>query len=129
MHAVTSLRTGAILAGLAVGLGAFAAHAMKAHYEPQALQTFETGVRYQMYHALALLGCGLLAARGHRTGAAAWSFVLGILLFSGSLFAMTWTGQRWLGAVTPFGGVAFLVGWLLLAVAAGRGGTRPEPGA
>ena len=117
------LRLGALLAGLAVGLGAFAAHGMKAHYDAAALQTFETGARYQMYHALALLACGTLAGQGHRTTAAGWSFVAGILLFSGSLYLMTWTGLRWLGAVTPFGGVAFLIGWLLLAIAAGR---RPQ---
>jgi uncharacterized membrane protein YgdD (TMEM256/DUF423 family) len=114
------MRLGALFAGLGVGLGAFAAHGMKAHYDPDALQTFETGARYQMYHALALLACGVLADLGYRTAAAAWSFTTGILLFSGSLYLLTWTGQRWLGAVTPFGGVAFLVGWLLLLVAAGR---------
>jgi uncharacterized membrane protein YgdD (TMEM256/DUF423 family) len=129
MHAAESprsgalfLRLGALFAGLAVGLGAFAAHGMKAHYDATTMQTFETGARYQMYHALALLACGVLADRGHRTAAAAWCFTAGILLFSGSLYLLTWTGQRWLGAVTPFGGVAFLVGWLLL-LAAGRSRT------
>jgi uncharacterized membrane protein YgdD (TMEM256/DUF423 family) len=109
------LRAGALLAGLAVALGAFAAHAMKDRFEPDALQTFETGVRYQMYHALALLACGVLAVHGRRTGAAALAFVSGIALFSGSLYALVFLDQKWFGAVTPFGGVAFLLGWLLLA--------------
>jgi len=125
MHPTTTLRLGALLGGLAVGLGAFAAHAMKAHYDPAQLQTFETGVRYQMYHALALLGCGVLGRIGARTGLAAWLFLLGIVLFSGSLYALVWTDVKGLGAVTPFGGVAFLAGWLLLAVAGTRTPERP----
>jgi uncharacterized membrane protein YgdD (TMEM256/DUF423 family) len=89
------LRLGAVLAGLAVGLGAFAAHGMKAHYDAQALQTFETGVRYQMYHALALLAAaGRSAATGRRTGRPAMAFTLGIVLFSGSLYALVWTGVK-----------------------------------
>ena len=114
------LGVGALSAGLAVAAGAFGAHGLRAHVAPEMLAVFETGARYQMYHALALLACGTLAGQGHRTTAAGWSFVAGILLFSGSLYLMTWTGLRWLGAVTPFGGVAFLIGWLLLAIAAGR---------
>lgn len=124
MQPTTSLRLGAVLGGLAVGLGAFAAHGMKAHYEPAQLVTFETGVRYQMYHALALLGCGVLGFGGRRTGAAAICFLLGVLLFSGSLYALVWTDSKWLGAVTPFGGVLFLVGWLLLAVRAAAPAAR-----
>lgn len=120
MQPTTSLRLGAVLGGLAVALGAFAAHGMKAHFPPDQLTTFETGVRYQMYHALALLGCGVLGLTGRRTGAAAVCFLLGVLLFSGSLYALVWTDTRWLGAITPFGGVAFLLGWLLLAL---RGAT------
>lgn len=109
------LAAGALLAGLAVALGAFAAHAMKSRFEPELMQTFETGVRYQMYHALALLACGALAAQGRRTSTAAIAFALGIALFSGSLYALVLFDAKWLGLVTPFGGVAFLVGWLLLA--------------
>jgi uncharacterized membrane protein YgdD (TMEM256/DUF423 family) len=107
---------------VAVALGAFAAHALKARLEPQLLVTFETGVRYQMYHALALVALGLLAERG----ATAWHFasgalfVAGTLLFSGSLYALALSGVRWLGAITPFGGVAFLAGWFCLAAAAWR---------
>lgn len=124
MHPTTTLRLGALLGGLAVGLGAFAAHGMKAHYDPAQLQTFETGVRYQMYHALALLGCGVLGRLGGRTGPAAWLFLLGITLFSGSLYALVWTGVPGLGAVTPFGGVAFLLGWVLLATQGARSEAR-----
>jgi len=115
MTATSALRLGALLAGLAVALGAFAAHAMKARFPAEALLTFETGVRYQMYHALALVLCGLLAAAGRRTGAAALAFTAGIVLFSGSLYLLVWLDTKWLGAVTPFGGVAFLLGWALLA--------------
>ncbi|MFO1078677.1 MAG: DUF423 domain-containing protein [Planctomycetota bacterium] len=115
MSPTTSLRVGAILGGLAVGLGAFAAHGLKNHLDAAALQTFETGVRYQMYHALALVLCSAVGLGGRRTGAAAVAFALGIALFSGSLYGLALDGPRWLGPVTPFGGGAFLVGWILLA--------------
>lgn len=114
MHATTCLRLAALCAGTAVALGAFAAHAMKGHYDPAALQTFETGVRYQMYHGLALGLCAALAHLGWRVGAAAIGFVVGIALFSGSLYGLVLLEARWLGPVTPLGGVAFLLGWLLL---------------
>ncbi|MFM1871963.1 MAG: hypothetical protein RL398_1385 [Planctomycetota bacterium] len=117
MRPSTILRVAALLGGLAVALGAFAAHGMKAHYEPAQLATFETGVRYQMYHALALGLCAALGAAGWRTGAAAIAFLVGIALFSGSLYGLVWLDAKWLGPVTPLGGVAFLVGWLLLALA------------
>jgi uncharacterized membrane protein YgdD (TMEM256/DUF423 family) len=120
MHATNCLRLGALFAGIAVGLGAFAAHGMKGSFEASALQTFETGVRYQMYHGLALLVCAALAQHGWRVGAAAVSFVIGIALFSGSLYALVLLDVRWLGAITPFGGVAFLVGWALLLLRSGR---------
>lgn len=125
MHPTTTLRLCALFGGLAVGLGAFAAHGMKDHYDPAQLQTFETGVRYQMYHALALFCCGVLGRLGARTGLAAWLFLVGIVLFSGSLYALVWTGVKGLGAVTPFGGVAFLAGWLVLAVTGTRTQERP----
>lgn len=112
---------GALLAGVAVALGAFGAHALRARLEPRDLEIFETAVRYQMYHGLALLAVAWLISRqAPGAGAAAWSFVVGVALFSGSLYLMVATGQRWLGAVTPLGGVAFLAGWLLLARAASR---------
>ena len=115
------LVAGALDAALAVGLGAFAAHGLKARLEPRLLEVFETGARYQMYHALAIVFCALLAARSPGATAAGWIFQLGIVLFSGSLYALALTDIKVLGAVTPFGGVAFLVGWLWLAYVAWRG--------
>ena len=106
---------GAINAAIAVAAGAFAAHALKARLEPRALEVFETGARYQMYHALAMILCGLLAAA--KPG---WVFQAGIALFSGSLYALALTDVKALGAVTPFGGLAFLAGWAWLAVSALR---------
>ena len=113
-----ALLGGALFGGLAVVLGAFAAHAMKAHYDEAQLRTFETGVRYQMYHALALLLCGVLGTLGHKTRAAAVLFASGILLFSGSLYGLVLLDARWLGPVTPIGGVAFVAGWLALGLGA-----------
>ena len=114
---------GAGFALLAVALGAFGAHALKAQLEPRMLDVFETGVRYQMYHALALLLLAALAGQLPE-GPAAWSgrlFVAGIVLFSGSLYLLALSGIPWLGAITPLGGVCFLAGWTLLLVAALRG--------
>ena len=107
---------GALSAGIAVAAGAFGAHALRARVEPRLLEVFETGARYQMYHALALLFVAWLAERsvGSAVPVAGWAFVLGTVLFSGSLYAMALTGRTWLGAVTPLGGVAFLVGWAAL---------------
>jgi uncharacterized membrane protein YgdD (TMEM256/DUF423 family) len=111
------LVAGAISAGLAVGLGAFAAHGLRGRLTPDLLTTFETGARYHMYHALALLVVAWASARwpGGSISAAGWLFLLGTLLFSGSLYLLAVTGHRWLGAVTPFGGAAFIAGWLALA--------------
>ena len=104
---------GAINGAIAVAAGAFAAHALKSRLDARALEVFETGARYQMYHALAIVLCGLLAMT--RPG---WVMQVGIVLFSGSLYALALTGVKGLGAVTPFGGVAFLVGWGWLAYSA-----------
>ncbi|HXV86229.1 MAG TPA: DUF423 domain-containing protein [Gemmatimonadales bacterium] len=111
---------GAISAFLAVGAGAFGAHGLRARLDAAALAIFETAVRYQMYHALALLLVAGLMDRfaGRWLTAAVWSFVAGTVLFSGSLYLLVGTGARWWGAVTPFGGLAFLVGWLCLVVGA-----------
>jgi uncharacterized membrane protein YgdD (TMEM256/DUF423 family) len=111
---------GAISAGLAVALGAFAAHGLRSRISPEALQTFETGARYHMYHALALLAVAWAATRwpGGAVTAAGWLFVAGTLLFSGSLYLLAVTGVRILGAITPFGGLAFILGWLALTWAA-----------
>ena len=110
---------GAVSAGLSVGLGAFGAHALRARVEPRLLEVFETGAQYQMYHALALLAVAWIAGRwpGTLVNAAGWLFLAGTLLFSGSLYAMTFTGNRGLGAITPLGGVCFIAGWSCLAVA------------
>ena len=108
---------GSLAALVGVALGAFAAHGLKSRLEPAMLATFETGVRYHMYHALALLAVGWACSRWPGTAASAsgWLFVAGTVLFSGSLYALSLTGVRWLGAITPVGGLAFLAGWLCLA--------------
>ena len=120
----TFLLLGALSAGLAVALGAFGAHGLRARLSPADLATFETGARYQMYHALALLAVAWVAAQapGALPRAAGWLFVAGTVVFSGSLYVLVLTGQRWLGAVTPIGGVAFLAGWACLLAAALRRG-------
>ena len=114
---------GAASAFLAVALGAFGAHGLKGRMAVELIAVFETGVRYQMYHALALLFVAWAATRwpGTPTIAAGWLFVAGSAVFSGSLYALTLTGTRWFGAVTPIGGLALLGGWLCLAWAAWRG--------
>jgi uncharacterized membrane protein YgdD (TMEM256/DUF423 family) len=109
---------GAIDAGLAVAAGAFGAHALKDRLEPRALEIFETAARYQMYHALAITLCAVLATSGART--AGWIMQAGIVVFSGSLYALALTDVKVLGAITPIGGLAFLVGWTWLAVSALR---------
>jgi uncharacterized membrane protein YgdD (TMEM256/DUF423 family) len=112
----------AILGGLAVAAGAFASHALKEKLAERALEIFETGARYQMYHALALLLVALLLTRTEASPtpliASGWAFVVGVALFSGSLYALSLSGIKWLGAITPLGGVAFMVGWGCLAIAA-----------
>ena len=107
---------GAASAMVAVGAGAFGAHGLRARLSPDLLAVFETAARYQMYHALALLAVGWAAARwpGPWPVRAGWLFVTGTLLFSGSLYALALTGVRWLGAITPIGGVALLAGWTCL---------------
>ncbi|RRV04923.1 DUF423 domain-containing protein [Pseudomonas sp. v388] len=105
-----------------VGLGAFAAHSLKNRLSPEYLAIFHTGVLYQLIHALALLGVAVLAAQlpGRLVTWAGFSFALGIVLFSGSLYVLTLSGFSKLGIITPFGGLAFLVGWALLGLAAWR---------
>ncbi len=115
---------GTVFGGLSVALGAFAAHGLRDRVESAMLANFETGARYQMYHAFALLAVAWAAQRWPASPLppiAGWLFVAGIVLFSGSLYTMALTGQRWLGAITPLGGVAFLAGWALLAYTAWRG--------
>ena len=102
-----------------VALGAFGAHALKARIAAEQLATFEVGVRYQLIHALALLAVAWACTRwpGKAAQASGWLFIAGTLLFSGSLYAMSLTGARGLGIVTPIGGVALLLGWLCLLAA------------
>jgi uncharacterized membrane protein YgdD (TMEM256/DUF423 family) len=113
----TFLLIGSVLGFLAVAFGAFGAHALKARLSPEMLTVFETGVRYQMYHALAIL---IVAAAIGRIGdawiltAAGWLFAAGVVLFSGSLYTLALTGVGALGAVTPIGGLLFLAGWACL---------------
>ncbi|KRP63224.1 DUF423 domain-containing protein [Pseudomonas trivialis] len=105
-----------------VALGAFAAHGLKNRLSAEYLAIFQTGVTYQLVHALALFGVALLAAHipGRMVTWAGLAFVVGILLFSGSLYALTLTGISKLGIITPFGGLAFLLGWFFLGLAAWR---------
>ncbi|MEK7294282.1 MAG: DUF423 domain-containing protein [Nitrospirota bacterium] len=108
---------GAGFAFLAVAFGAFGAHSLKTILTPDMLAVFETGVRYQMYHALALLAVGWAVQQYPQASfhIAGWLFVAGILLFSGSLYMLALSGVRWLGAMTPLGGVLFLAGWAVFA--------------
>jgi uncharacterized membrane protein YgdD (TMEM256/DUF423 family) len=105
---------GAISGFFGVALGAFGAHALKEHLSERAQAIYQTAVQYQMIHALALIGLGIWAAQNAAldTQIAGWGFTAGILLFSGSLFALALTDLRFLGAITPLGGVSFLVGWI-----------------
>ena len=114
---------GALLAALAVAAGAFGAHGLRGRLSPEMLAVYETGVRYQMYHSLALLAVAWAVARwpGGPAAFAGWLFVAGIVVFSGSLYVLALSDLRWLGAITPLGGLAFIAGWLLLAWAAWRG--------
>ncbi|MEA5509367.1 DUF423 domain-containing protein [Crocosphaera sp. UHCC 0190] len=116
------LLIGSVLAGLSVAGGAFASHALKDTLSDRALEIFETGTKYQMYHALALLLVALFLTRLETPPmtmiSAGYAFIIGILIFSGSLYALSLTGIKWLGAVTPIGGAAFLIGWGSLAIAA-----------
>jgi uncharacterized membrane protein YgdD (TMEM256/DUF423 family) len=109
---------GSASAGIAVALGAFGAHALKTRLSPEMLAVYDTGVRYQMFHALALLAVAWASTRwpgSTAITASGWLFIAGTLLFSGSLFALSVSGVRGLGAITPIGGLAWLVGWTLLA--------------
>lgn len=115
---------GSLSAGIAVALGAFGAHALKARLAPEMLAVYETGVRYQLTHALALMAVAWAITRwpGAAVTASGWLFVAGTLLFSVSLYGLSLSGLRWLGAVTPLGGAAWIAGWACLAWGAWRGG-------
>lgn len=115
MKTQTMLRVGAVLAGLGVAAGAFGAHGLEESLSPADLEIFETAVRYQMYHALALVLCAVV---GQGTSLAAHGFLWGAVIFSGSLYLLVFTGLTWLGAITPIGGTLMLVGWGALALKA-----------
>ncbi|MBU2884412.1 DUF423 domain-containing protein [Gilvimarinus agarilyticus] len=114
------LATAAAFGLIAVALGAFAAHGLKHKLADNLLSAFQTGVEYQMYHALALLALAILVklTPGNWLTASAGLFILGTLLFSGSLYALALTGARWLGPITPIGGLCFMLGWICLFIAA-----------
>jgi uncharacterized membrane protein YgdD (TMEM256/DUF423 family) len=117
------LALGGATALLAVALGAFGAHALKGRVTPEMLAVWHTGIEYHVFHALGLLAVGLVAAQLPDSAALKWSgwlMLAGIVLFSGSLYALALSGERWLGAVTPVGGVAFLAAWALFIAAAVR---------
>jgi uncharacterized membrane protein YgdD (TMEM256/DUF423 family) len=121
------LAIASLLAGLSVALGAFASHGLKDKLTERALEIFETATRYQMYHALALMLVAILLMQGELMpvetaqpwlNAAGYAFIAGVIVFSGSLYALSFSGIKVLGAITPIGGVAFMVGWGCLAIAA-----------
>ena len=114
------LAAGAISGAIAVAAGAFGAHALKERLSDKALAVFETAARYQMYHALAMVLCAALAGSLAGARVAGWLFQAGIVLFSGSLYVLALTDVKVLGAITPFGGLAFIVAWIWLAISALR---------
>lgn len=113
---------GAAFALIGVAAGAFGTHALAARLAPDRLATFETAIRYQMYHAFALLAVGLAGARwpGPLLHVGGWLFVVGVLIFSGTVYALALGSPRWLGAVTPVGGLCLLAGWLCVIAAVAR---------
>jgi uncharacterized membrane protein YgdD (TMEM256/DUF423 family) len=111
---------GAANALIAVAAGAFGAHGLRARVEPAMVDVFKTGAQYQMYHALGLLAVAYLVTSRPAAAWAGWAMLAGIVLFSGSLYALVLTGVRNLGAITPLGGLAFMAGWAIFAVAAAR---------
>ncbi|HKK13623.1 MAG TPA: DUF423 domain-containing protein [Gammaproteobacteria bacterium] len=117
------LLLGAINGTLAVLLGAFGAHALRGHLPPGMMEVYHTANQYHFYHALGLLAVGMAAFQMPDSAALRWSgwlMLAGIVLFSGSLYALSVSGMRWLGIITPFGGTAFIIAWLLLAMAVWR---------
>lgn len=119
-----ALIAGSLNAMLAVIMGAFGAHGLKARLDSDMLAVYQTGATYHMTHALALLACGLLALHLRDSALLQWSgrlFLFGIAVFSGSLYLLSITGVRWLGAITPIGGTAFILAWALMALAVYKG--------
>ena len=118
----TWFAAGAVMCGLGVLLGAFGAHGLRDRVTPEMLAVFETGVRYHLVHGLALLAVAWATTQWPNTWitASGWLFVAGIAIFSGSLYLLSITGVRWLGAITPIGGLCFVAGWLILALSVMR---------
>jgi uncharacterized membrane protein YgdD (TMEM256/DUF423 family) len=115
----TFLALGGILMAIGVAMGAFGAHALKDRLEAKGLTTFRTGVQYHLIHALGMIAVGILAGQYPDDGmisSAGWLLLTGIILFSGSLYVLSVKKIRWLGPVTPLGGLSFILGWVLLAV-------------
>ena len=114
------IKLGGIFGGLSVMLGAFGAHSLKERLTEKSLATFQTGVQYQFMHSIALILVGLLMLNlgeefSKRLNRSGWFFLAGIILFSGSLYSLALGGPRWMGPVTPIGGLSFMIGWFLLA--------------
>lgn len=117
----------------AVILGAFGAHGLRAHLSPELMTIYQTGVQYHFYHTLGLLAVAVMLTQWPGSRALRWSgnlFLVGIVIFSGSLYLLSFTGLRWLGAITPIGGLAFIVAWLMMLLAVWKddngGGKRPS---
>jgi uncharacterized membrane protein YgdD (TMEM256/DUF423 family) len=118
------LAAGGVAALLAVALGAFGAHALKSRLAPEMLAVWHTGIEYHLFHSLGLVAAGLVAAQLPESSLirwAGWAMLAGILLFSGSLYALALSGERWVGAITPIGGLAFLAAWALFVAAVLKG--------
>ena len=113
---------GALSAFIGVAAGAFGAHGLKSRISTEMISVYEVGVHYQMYHAFALIAAAWVQSKwpSALVTTGGWLFVIGTILFSGSLYFMSWSGIRWLGAITPLGGLAFLSGWVCIACAAWR---------
>ncbi len=123
MMAKLFILIGSIVMGIGVGIGAFGAHGLEGRVSERMMSNYQTGVHYHLIHGLGIFGVGLLALKMTGSGlvhGAGWAFLIGIVLFSGSLYTMALTGITKLGAITPLGGVAFIVGWVLLGIAAMR---------
>lgn len=122
MIKLNTIQIAGILGGLAVAIGAFGAHGLEALLESNGrTETFETAVKYHFYHALAILAVGIwqrIEKTDKRLNTAVWMFLIGILIFSGSLYALSLTGISWLGAITPIGGLAFILGWVFVVLSA-----------
>ena len=124
-HSRTLLVCGAIAAGSGVAIGAWGAHGLRTVVAPDMLATFETAVRYQMYHSIATLIAGVVIEKSSSENVkwiviAGWCFIIGILLFSGSLYLLVLLNQRWFGVITPVGGISFIAGWIALAISLAR---------